>query len=107
MIGTSGSDQSRVLYIDKGAKDGLKPDMAVITPDGIVGKLKDVYAHTSQVLVVLPNSNQRCGGAAGVDPAAWGFEGQWPGANRRSLICFRINPVEPGERVITSGGDPI
>ena len=40
VIGTSGSDLSRVLYIDKGAKDGLKPDQAVITPDGIVGKVR-------------------------------------------------------------------
>ena len=40
VIGTSGSDLSRILYIDKGAKDGLKPDQAVITPDGIVGKVR-------------------------------------------------------------------
>ena len=52
VIGTSGTDQSRILVIDKGAKDGLKPDMAVITPDGIVGKLKDVFGGTSQVLVI-------------------------------------------------------
>ena len=28
VIGTSGSDLSRVLYIDKGSADGLKPDQA-------------------------------------------------------------------------------
>src|SRR6185437_1567161 len=49
VIGTAGTDRSRVLTIDKGHKDGLKPDMAVITPDGIVGKLRDVFPHTSQV----------------------------------------------------------
>src|SRR3984893_276798 len=49
VIGTSGSDLSRVLYIDKGSKDGLKPDQAVITPDGIVGKIRDVFPNnTSQ-----------------------------------------------------------
>src|ERR1700733_4097758 len=52
VIGTSGSDLSRVLYIDKGAKDGLKADQAVITPDGIIGKLRDVFPHTSQVLLI-------------------------------------------------------
>ncbi len=53
VIGTSGSELSRVvIYIDKGAKDGLKPDQAVITPDGIVGKLRDVFPHTSQVLLI-------------------------------------------------------
>ncbi len=34
MIGTSGSDLSHVLYIDKGSRDGIKVDMPVITPDG-------------------------------------------------------------------------
>ena len=38
VIGTSGTEQSQVLLIDKGSKDGIKPDMPVITPDGIVGK---------------------------------------------------------------------
>ncbi len=31
VIGSSGSEQSRSIYIDKGEKDGIKPDMAVIT----------------------------------------------------------------------------
>ncbi len=43
VIGTSGSEQSRVLYIDKGARDGIKTDMAVITPTGIVGKIVQVF----------------------------------------------------------------
>src|SRR5580658_10091393 len=42
VIGSSGSVQSRLFTIDKGSKDGLKPDMAVITGDGIVGKVRDV-----------------------------------------------------------------
>ena len=50
-IGSSGSDQSRVFYLDKGSNNGLKPDMAVITADGIVGKVRDVFPHTAQVLV--------------------------------------------------------
>ncbi|CAN5758128.1 hypothetical protein BH10ACI4_BH10ACI4_15380 [soil metagenome] len=52
VIGTSGSDLSRMVYIDKGKEDGLKPDQAVITPDGIVGKLRDVFPHTAQVLLI-------------------------------------------------------
>src|SRR5205807_5875387 len=52
VIGSSGSEQSRVIYIDKGSRDGLKQDMAVITPDGIVGKVKEVYFMSSQVLMI-------------------------------------------------------
>ena len=51
-IGSSGSDQSHVFYIDKGADYKLKPDMAVITADGIVGKVRDVFPHTAQVLAI-------------------------------------------------------
>ena len=51
-IGSSGSDQSRVFYLDKGSNSGLKPDMAVITADGIVGKVRDVFPSTAQVLVI-------------------------------------------------------
>ena len=52
VIGTSGSEQSRVLYIDKGSSDGIKPDMAVITPTGIVGKIVQVFLGSSQVLPI-------------------------------------------------------
>ncbi len=105
VIGTSGTDQSRVLYIDKGAKDGLKPDMAVITPDGIVGKLKDVYAHTSQVLVI---SDQTSG--AGVLLESTRLRGVLRGNALGQPQIINMLPderVKPGERVITSGGDQI
>ncbi len=43
VIGTSGMETSRLLYLDKGAKDGIRADMPVITPDGVVGKVLNVY----------------------------------------------------------------
>ena len=105
VIGTAGTDQSRILYVDKGAKDGLKPDMAVITPDGIVGKLKDVYAHTSQVLVI---SDQTSG--AGVLLESTRLRGVLRGNALGQPQIINMLPddrVKPGERVITSGGDQI
>src|SRR5580692_11345980 len=105
VIGTAGTDQSRVLYIDKGAKDGLKPDMAVITPDGIVGKLKDVFGHTSQVLVI----NDQTSGA-GVLLESTRLRGVLRGNALGQPQIINMLPderVKPGERVITSGGDQI
>jgi rod shape-determining protein MreC len=105
VIGTSGTDQSRILYIDKGAKDGLKPDMAVITPDGIVGKLKDVYGGTSQVLVI---SDQTSG--AGVVLESTRLRGVLRGNAVGQPQIINMLPderVKPGERVVTSGGDQI
>ena len=43
IIGSSGSDQSHVFYLDKGKADGLARDMAVISADGIVGKVREVF----------------------------------------------------------------
>jgi rod shape-determining protein MreC len=105
VIGTSGTDQSRILYIDKGAKDGLKPDMAVITPEGIVGKLKDVYAHTSQVLAI----NDQTSGA-GVLLETTRLRGVLRGNALGQPQIINMLPderVKPGEKVITSGGDQI
>ena len=52
VIGTSGTDLSRVIYIDRGTSDGVTTGMAVITPDGIVGKISRADARTSQVLLI-------------------------------------------------------
>jgi rod shape-determining protein MreC len=105
VIGTSGTDQSRILTIDKGSKDGLKPDMAVITPDGIVGKLRDVFGHTSQVLVI----NDQTSGA-GVLLESTRLRGVLRGNALGQPQIINMLPderVKPGERVITSGGDQI
>ncbi len=52
VIGASGSEQTHMLTIDKGSRDGLRPDMAVITQNGVVGKLRDVFPATSEVLEI-------------------------------------------------------
>jgi rod shape-determining protein MreC len=105
VIGTSGSDLSRVLYIDKGSKDGLKPDQAVITPDGIVGKLRDVFPHTSQVLLI---SDQTSG--AGVLLSSTRIRGILRGSTTGRIMINNLTPdsrIKPGETVLTSGGDQV
>src|SRR3984885_1731729 len=103
VIGTSGSDLSRVLYIDKGSKDGLKPDQAVITPDGIIGKLRDVFPHTSQVLLI----NDQTSGA-GVLLATTRIRGILRGSSSGQIVINNLTPdsrIKTGEQVLTSGGD--
>ncbi len=105
VIGTSGTDLSRVLYIDKGSKDGLKPDQAVITPDGIVGKLRDVFPHTSQVLLI----NDQTSGA-GVLLASSRIRGILRGSATGRIQINNLTPdsrIKPGEQVLTSGGDQV
>ena len=105
VIGTSGNDLSRVLYIDKGSADGLKPDQAVITPDGIVGKLRDVFPHTAQVLQVNDPTS-----GAGVLLASTRIRGILKGSTTGRIQIMNLTPdsrIKPGEQVLTSGGDQV
>ena len=101
--GSSGSDRSHVFYIDKGSSDGLKPDMAVITFDGIVGKVRDVFLHTSQVLAV----NDATSGA-GVILETTRIRGILKGdaIGRLEVVGILADErIHPGEQVLTAGGD--
>ena len=105
VIGTSGSEMSRVIYIDKGSKDGLKTDQAVITPDGIVGKLRDVFPRTSQVLLI----NDQTSGA-GVLLATTRIRAILRGSTTGRILINNLTPderIKPGEQVLTSGGDQV
>ena len=105
VIGSSGSDQSHVLTIDKGSRDGLRSDMPVITQDGIVGKLRDVFPTTSQVLEI----NDQTSGA-GIILATTRIR-----AILRGTVAGRVqignltadSRIKPGEQVLTSGGDQV
>jgi rod shape-determining protein MreC len=105
VIGSSGSDLSRSVYIDKGEDDGLKRDMAVITADGIVGKILLAYPSTSQVLLI---SDQTSG--VGVILEKSRLQGVLRGTANGEVMLERImsdEQVAAGERVLTSGGDQI
>jgi rod shape-determining protein MreC len=105
VIGSSGTDQSRVFYIDKGKSDGLDRDMAVITPDGIVGKVRDVFGHTAQVLAINDQSS-----GAGVIMESTRIRGILRGnsAGRPQIEdVIRDQRIKAGEKVLTAGGDQI
>lgn len=105
VIGTSGGDQYRVVTIDKGSSDGIRPDMAVITPDGVVGKVRDVFAMSSQVLLLNDPSS-----GAGVILANTRSRGILRGGPGGVLQITNLLPderIKPGEALITSGGDRV
>jgi rod shape-determining protein MreC len=104
-IGSSGSDQSRVFYLDKGSAEGLGRDMAVITPDGIVGKVREVFPHTAQVLVI----NDQTSGA-GVILETTRIRGILRGnalGQPQIVGILADQRIQPGEKVFTAGGDLI
>ncbi|MFZ0303684.1 MAG: rod shape-determining protein MreC [Terracidiphilus sp.] len=105
VIGSSGSELSHVFYIDKGEDYHLKPDMAVITGDGIVGKVRDVFPHTAQVLAI----NDQTSGA-GVILETTRIRGILRGDPSGRLMVVGVlsdERIQSGEAVLTAGGDLI
>ena len=106
VIGSSGSEQSRSIYIDKGSKDGIKPDMAVITASGVVGKvLRGVQNHVASVLLI---DDQTSGVGAILEKSR--LQGVVRGTPAGEVVLERVmtdETVEAGEKVLTSGGDRI
>jgi rod shape-determining protein MreC len=105
VIGTSGSEQSRSVFIDKGKHDGIEPNMAVITADGIVGKVLTVFPTTSQVLLISDQSS----GAGGILEKSR-LQGIVKGTSSGQVVLEYVmsdEQVQPGDRVLTSGGDGI
>ena len=104
-IGSSGSDQSHAFYIDKGADDKIERDMAVITADGIVGKVRDVFPHTAQVLPINDPSS-----GAGVILQTTRIRGILRGnaAGQPQIVGLLADQrIQKGEKVLTAGGDLI
>ena len=80
VIGTSGSDTARVLYLDKGSADGLKPDQAVMIPGWHCGEAAGCVSAYGAV-VAVERSDFRCGRGVGVDADTWDSarDGEWAG----------------------------
>jgi len=105
VIGTSGTDLARVVYIDRGTHDGVQPGMAVITPEGIVGKISRADRSTSQVLLI---SDAQSG--AGVLLERLRLNGILKGTASGYPEVQNVmadEKIEVGDRIITTGGDRV
>jgi rod shape-determining protein MreC len=105
VIGSSGSDLSRSIYIDKGSNEGIAQDMAVITAGGIVGKVLHAYPSTSLVLMI---NDQSSGVGAMLEKSR--LQGVVRGTASGELVMERVmsdEQVSAGETVLSSGGDQI
>jgi len=103
VIGTGTA--SLTIQLDRGERDGIRKDMGVITPDGVVGKVVESYPNASQVLLLTDKDS-------GVGAMLADSRTQSPvGGQGEPLLVMKYVPnddtVNLGERVITSGMDRI
>ena len=105
IIGNSPGSNGRVVLIDRGTGSGVQPGMAVITPDGIVGKIVSSYPTASSLLLVTDPAF-----AAGVISQKNRVHGTLKGTGNNSVIVDYVQneqTVEVGEWFFTAGDDRI
>jgi rod shape-determining protein MreC len=102
-IGTGTATGSRVILLDRGATSGVKPGMAVINAEGVIGKIAAAYPSASHVLLIT-DSNFAAGVIGGKNKVRGTLKGH---TGATCLVDYVENEekVEVGEWFYTSGDD--
>lgn len=103
VISNSTNKRNNYIMIDKGRKHGIGPDMAVISPEGVVGIVINVSDNYAWLMSVL-NKNSKINGR--LKNSNYQGSLSWDGGNSR-VGLFRDVPshahLNIGDTVVTSG----
>lgn len=103
VIKNSWSQQNNYVMINKGRSHGIAPDMAVISPDGIVGVVMSVSDNFATIMPVLHSDSRNS-----VKVKRTGISGSlvWDGADYRYAQVIDVPTTHKfiqGDTIITSG----
>ena len=97
----------RTVTIDRGSADGILPDMAVIAPSGIVGRvLGPTSSHASRVQLIV-DRNAAAGALTDRTRAGGMVVGADADPPLRMDLVSNLSDVRPGDSVVASGADGI
>jgi rod shape-determining protein MreC len=103
VIKNAWSGQDNYIMIGKGRRHGIEPDMAVISPDGIVGVVVNTTANFATVMPVLHSDSRNS-----VKVKRTGISGSlvWDGLDFRYAQVLDVpttHQFEQGDTIVTSG----
>ena len=101
IIGAAATPDFRTLTIDKGTRDGLRPDMAVIAPAGVVGRIVMPSARAAKVQLLIDRN-----AAAGAIIERSRAQGVVVGSGEDRLRMENVSEASDivvGDIVVTSG----
>ena len=105
VIGAGATTDFKTVTIDRGTADGVRPDMAVMAPAGVVGRVVVPSARAAKVQLLVDGN-----AAAGVLIERSRSQGVVVGAGDELLRMEYVSEVADvvvGDRVVTSGIDGI
>ena len=105
VIAGGASPDFRTMTIDKGTGEGLRPDMAVIAPAGVVGRVIMPSTRASKVQLLI-DRNAAAGALVERSRAQGVVEGTGADVLRMNYVSG-VADVKVGDQVVTSGIDGI
>ncbi len=107
VVNNSVNRQNNFLTLNVGSNDGVKPEMGVVTKDGIIGVIASVSSNFSTVISLLNtdlkiSAKHRRSGIFG--------SLRWDGDNYREATLYEIPQhvsLTQGDTIVTSGFSPI
>ncbi|MCY1690415.1 rod shape-determining protein MreC [Exiguobacterium sp. SL14] len=108
MIGRTSSEWQRFVTINIGEQKGVKPNMAVVTADGLIGRVIQASAYTSLVQLMSDTSRTNNVSATADDTKGKGVFGTIEGFDEETkFLKFTKIPndakLKKGQTVTTSG----
>src|SRR5579864_1210887 len=105
VIGASADSNSQTVFINRGERDGVHRNMAVVTPDGVVWKIFEAFPHTAQVLLITDRESGV--GALLANTRTHGVVKGTAGPLLWMDYVSAAEKVPAGELILTSGEDKI
>lgn len=105
VIGASADPTSHTLFINRGERDHLRRNLGVITPDGVVGKIVEIFPTSAQVLLI--NDKDSGVGALFAGSRTHGVVKGNGDPEPRMEYVVNDERVKVGDAVLTSGEDRI
>lgn len=103
IINNSVNKQLNYITLDKGRLQGIKPEMAVVTANGVVGVVKSVSGNFSTAISLL---NGRISISAKIKKNDYFGSLTWDGKDYKTARLFEIPvhvSIQPGDTIVTSG----
>lgn len=106
LVGSTSSSSRRYATIGAGSSQGVQPGMAVRSPLGVVGRVIEVGRSSARVLLITDSASSIPVRRAEDDVQAYA-NGQGDGTLRIRLAVTGINPLKPGDAIVTTGSGGI
>jgi rod shape-determining protein MreC len=102
LVGSTAASTRRHAFLGAGSRDGVAPGMPVVSERGVIGRVLESGRNSARVLLLTDTESVLPVRRAKDNVIAFA-EGRGDGLLRIRLVNLGINPLKPGDLMLTSG----